>query len=73
MDDTYHKIDLGLGDLGIGKRIYHYKKIRSTQQLAISLAESNINNEHGTVILADEQEEGIGRGKKKWVSPMGGL
>src|SRR5919112_3191494 len=73
MDDTDHKIDLDLGNLGIGKRIYRYKKIRSTQQLAISLAESNITNEHGTVILADEQDEGIGRGKKKWVSPIGGL
>ncbi|MDF2738372.1 MAG: birA, partial [Nitrososphaeraceae archaeon] len=57
----------------IGKRIYHYKKIKSTQQLAISFAETNINNEHGTVIVADEQDEGMGRGKKKWASPIGGL
>ena len=26
MDETYTKIDLGLRDLAIGKRIYHYKK-----------------------------------------------
>jgi BirA family biotin operon repressor/biotin-[acetyl-CoA-carboxylase] ligase len=73
MDETYTKIDLGLRDLAIGKRIYHYKKIKSTQKLAISFAETNINNEQGTVIIADEQDEGIGRGKKKWVSPLGGL
>jgi BirA family biotin operon repressor/biotin-[acetyl-CoA-carboxylase] ligase len=73
MDQTHNNIDLGLQDLVIGKRIYHYKKIKSTQQLAISFAETNINNEHGTVILADEQDEGIGRGKKKWASPIGGL
>ena len=73
MDPTHNNIDLGLQDLFIGKRIYHYKKIKSTQQRAISLAETNINNEHGTVIVADEQDEGIGRGKKKWASPIGGL
>jgi len=73
MDEPYQKIDLGLRDLVIGKRIYHYNKIKSTQLLAISLAETNINTEHGTVIVADEQDEGIGRGKKKWASPRGGL
>ena len=73
MDESYQKIDLGLRDLVIGKRIYHYNKIKSTQLLAISLAETNINTVHGTVIVADEQDEGIGRGKKKWASPRGGL
>jgi BirA family biotin operon repressor/biotin-[acetyl-CoA-carboxylase] ligase len=73
MDEPYQKIDLSLRDLVIGKQIYHYNKIKSTQLLAISLAETNINTEHGTVIVADEQDEGIGRGKKKWASPRGGL
>ncbi len=73
MDEPYQKLDLGLRDLVLGKRIYHYNKIKSTQLLAISLAETNINTEHGTVIVADEQDEGIGRGKKKWASPRGGL
>lgn len=73
MVKTYNKINLGFRDLNIFKRIHHYKKIKSTQQLALFLAETNIKNEHGTVIIADEQSEGIGRGKKKWVSPMGGL
>ena len=73
MDNTYNKINLGFRDLNIVKRILHYKKIKSTQQLALSFAETNIKNEHGTIIIADEQCEGIGRGKKKWVSPIGGL
>jgi BirA family biotin operon repressor/biotin-[acetyl-CoA-carboxylase] ligase len=73
MDEPYQKIDLSLRDLVIGKQIYHYNKIKSTQLLAISLAETNIDTEHGTVIVADEQDEGIGRGKKKWASPRGGL
>ena len=73
MDETHYNIDLGLRDRVIGKRIYHYKKIKSTQQLAISFAETNINNEDGTVIVADEQDEGMGRRKKKWASPIGGL
>jgi BirA family biotin operon repressor/biotin-[acetyl-CoA-carboxylase] ligase len=73
MDNNYNKINLGFRDLNIVKRIHHYKKIKSTQQLALSFAETNIKNEHGTVIIADEQCEGIGRGKKKWVSPIGGL
>ena len=73
MDKTHYNIDLGLRDFVIGKRIYHYTKIKSTQQLAISFAETNINNEHGTVIVADEQDEGMGRVKKKWASPIGGL
>jgi BirA family transcriptional regulator, biotin operon repressor / biotin---[acetyl-CoA-carboxylase] ligase len=73
MGSPYKKMDLGLQNHVIGKRIYHYKKLRSTQQLAISLAETNIKNEHGTVIVADEQDEGLGRNRKKWISPIGGL
>ena len=73
MGGAYKKMDLGLQNHVIGKRIYHYKKLRSTQQLAISLAETNIKNEHGTVIVADEQDEGLGRNRKKWISPIGGL
>jgi BirA family transcriptional regulator, biotin operon repressor / biotin---[acetyl-CoA-carboxylase] ligase len=57
----------------IGKRIYQYRRIPSTQQLAIFLAETNIINENGTVILADEQYDGKGRRNTKWISPKGGL
>lgn len=73
MDKDYKNINLQLENRFIGKRIYHYKRIRSTQQLAISFAETNITNENGTVILADEQYDGKGRGNKKWISPKGGL
>lgn len=73
MDKDYKNINLPLETRFIGKRIYHCKRIRSTQQLAISFAETNITNENGTVILADEQYDGKGRGNKKWISPKGGL
>ncbi|HEX2406792.1 MAG TPA: biotin--[acetyl-CoA-carboxylase] ligase, partial [Nitrososphaeraceae archaeon] len=73
MDKDYKNINLQLENRFIGKRIYHYKRIRSTQQLAISFAETNITDENGTVILADEQYDGKGRGNKKWISPKGGL
>ena len=73
IDKYYKNIDLQLETHFIGKRIYHYKRIGSTQQLAISLAKTNIINENGTVILADEQYDGKGRGNKKWISPKGGL
>ena len=73
IDKNYKNIDLQLETHFIGKRIYHYKIIPSTQQLAISLAKTNIINENGTVILADEQYDGKGRGNKKWISPKGGL
>lgn len=73
MDKDYKNINLQLETHFIGKRIYHYKRIRSTQQLAISFAETDIINENGTVILADEQYDGKGRGNKKWISPKGGL
>lgn len=73
MDKEYKNIELQLETHFIGKKIYHYKRIPSTQQLAISFAETNISNENGTVILADEQYNGKGRGNKKWISPKGGL
>jgi BirA family biotin operon repressor/biotin-[acetyl-CoA-carboxylase] ligase len=73
MDKGIKNIKLQLKTHFIGKRIYHYKRIPSTQQLAISFAETNIINENGTVILADEQYDGKGRGNKKWISPKGGL
>jgi BirA family biotin operon repressor/biotin-[acetyl-CoA-carboxylase] ligase len=73
MDKEYKIIELQVETHFIGKRIYHYKRIPSTQQLAISFAETNIRDENGTVILADEQYDGKGRGNKKWISPKGGL
>ena len=73
MDKDNKNINLQLETHFIGKRIYHHKRIRSTQRLAISLAKTNIINENGTVILADEQYDGKGRGNKKWISPKGGL
>ena len=39
MEEIYERIELGLRNHIIGKQIYHYKKLKSTQSLVISSAE----------------------------------
>lgn len=55
----------------IGKNIYHFLTIPSTNNLAKQLAESG--ESEGTVVVADIQTEGRGRGSRKWLSSLGGL
>ena len=55
----------------IGKRIYYFDEINSTQNFALELATKN--NENGTVVIAEKQVDGRGRLKRKWYSPDGGL
>jgi BirA family transcriptional regulator, biotin operon repressor / biotin---[acetyl-CoA-carboxylase] ligase len=71
----------------LGKRIYYYKKLDSTQGFAISMAEKKlfsknkgrlkeegIRSIHGTIIIAEEQKNGRGRyPERKWISPQGGI
>jgi len=60
----------------IGKRIYCYKRIKSTQKLALSLAEKNSTSDStldGTIIIAERQRNGTGRAGKRWISPAGGI
>ena len=73
MNQYYKTIILDLNTHFIGKRIIHYKTISSTQDLAISIAEAGKPSENGTVIIADEQYGGRGRGSKKWISLKGGI
>lgn len=49
-----------------GKKIMYYETIKSTNTFAKQLAKEN--NEHGTVIIADNQTEGRGTQDRKWVS-----
>jgi BirA family transcriptional regulator, biotin operon repressor / biotin---[acetyl-CoA-carboxylase] ligase len=58
----------------IGKRIYSYKKIKSTQKLALSLAEKNPTSRlDGTIIIAERQRNSTGRAGRRWISPVGGI
>ncbi|MCK4618221.1 hypothetical protein KAT45_04870, partial [Candidatus Aerophobetes bacterium] len=54
-----------------GKEIYHYSCLESTNKVAYLLAKKGA--EEGTVVVADEQTQGEGRGDHYWYSPQGGL
>ena len=55
----------------IGRRIYYFDEIDSTQNYALQI--SNNKNENGTVIVAEKQTDGKGRLNRKWYSPEGGI
>ena len=55
----------------IGKRIYYFDSINSTQNFAVEIAPNR--KENGTVVISKKQTEGMGRLKRKWKSPVGGI
>ena len=57
----------------IGRRIYLYQTVESTQTIALSLAEQETDNLHGTVIVSEHQTKGRGRMGRSWISPPGGI
>ena len=57
----------------IGKKIHCYKKVNSTQKLALSLVERKGTGLDGTVIIAERQTNAIGRAGRAWMSPSGGI
>lgn len=57
----------------VGKKIYCYKKVKSTQSLALSLVERKATGLDGTVIIAERQTNAIGRAGRRWISPSGGI
>jgi len=50
----------------LGKRIYHFFKIDSTNSVAMTLGEKG--EPHGTVVIAEEQTAGRGRAGHSWHS-----
>jgi BirA family biotin operon repressor/biotin-[acetyl-CoA-carboxylase] ligase len=54
----------------IGKNIYYYDEVKSTNNIAKFLGEED--EEEGTVIIADKQTKARGRSGKPWKSPKGG-
>ena len=61
----------GLKTKTIGKRVYYFDSIDSTQDFAIKIASQAIEN--GTVIVSQKQTKGRGRLGRKWISPKGGI
>ena len=61
-----------LGDIELGRRIIHYFKIDSTNDVALASAASEhgakTNADHGTLVVAEEQTRGRGRLGRSWYS-----
>ena len=55
----------------IGKRVYYFEEIDSTQNFAQQIALDK--KEDGTIIIAERQTAGRGRLERKWTSPKGGI
>ena len=55
----------------IGKRVYYFEEIDSTQNFAQNIAADK--KESGTIIIAEKQTAGRGRLDRKWTSPKGGI
>lgn len=55
----------------IGKEIFHYRTIDSTNTKAKELAKNGAKD--GTLIISDIQAQGKGRFERVWSSPKGGL
>ena len=52
-------------------KILHYKRLQSTNTAAYQLAQQGAPE--WTIVVADVQTKGRGRGRNKWKSPKGGL
>jgi BirA family biotin operon repressor/biotin-[acetyl-CoA-carboxylase] ligase len=60
-----HRLPIGW----IGERVQFYQTIGSTNVEALGLAEAGAA--HGTLVIADSQTAGKGRGKRKWTTIPG--
>ncbi|AIC14818.1 biotin--[acetyl-CoA-carboxylase] ligase [Nitrososphaera viennensis] len=74
---TTHPVPWELGRIlktsFVGKgRIVYRDSADSTQNIAIALAEKH-EDVHGAVAIAEQQNSGRGRMKRRWLSPRGGV
>jgi BirA family biotin operon repressor/biotin-[acetyl-CoA-carboxylase] ligase len=60
-----------LGTKFLGKKVYYFSTIDTTQNFAMEIVTKN--NTNGTIIIAKKQTGGRGRMKRKWKSPVGGI
>ncbi|HEV2192409.1 MAG TPA: biotin--[acetyl-CoA-carboxylase] ligase [Nitrosopumilaceae archaeon] len=65
------EISDGLETKFLGKRIYYFDILDSTQNFAVELASKKIQS--GTLVISEKQTHGRGRLDRKWVSPSGGI
>ena len=70
-DFFINKITKNLKTKIIGRKIYHFEKIDSTNLYSKKLIKEDV--EEGTVVIADIQLKGRGRKNRIWLSPKGGL
>jgi BirA family biotin operon repressor/biotin-[acetyl-CoA-carboxylase] ligase len=61
----------GLNTKIIGKNVYHFETIDSTNLYAKKLVKEGVEN--GSVVISDIQLSGRGRKNRTWSSPKGGL
>jgi len=61
----------GLKTKTIGKKIYYFDTIDSTQNYAIEISKKK--NENGSVVISQRQTAGRGRMNRKWITVKGGL
>lgn len=58
----------------IGKKIYYFQEVNSTNTIARQIAlNQEAKAKEGTVIIAEKQRAGKGRLGKEWFSPPGGI
>ena len=55
----------------IGKELYVYREVSSTNTVAKFLSMNNVEN--GTVVISEKQTKAKGRSGKSWESPLGGV
>ncbi len=61
----------GLQTETIGRKIYYFDTIDSTQNFALKLASRPYEN--GSIVIASRQTHGRGRQDRRWISPRGGI
>jgi BirA family transcriptional regulator, biotin operon repressor / biotin---[acetyl-CoA-carboxylase] ligase len=65
------EVNDGLQTEILGRKIYHFDTIDSTQNFALKLASNSYEN--GSLVIAQRQTQGRGRQNRKWISPKGGI
>lgn len=63
------RLEASLPIFGLGKPLYHFRSIDSTNAKALELAAAAAP--HGTLVVADEQTAGRGRAGRRWITLPG--